>query len=138
MTPSQAIKLNCRFCLSGGRMIPKCESKHCSFNRKGLSSLDRIRCGCHECAANHRPDECKGQIVGIQKTMLAEVMGVSADQAICPLYPYRLGKNPNRSISAEHLKAFRFTPQQGLPEKKETFSESQRTEHKAEAEIEAN
>ena len=90
--------------------------------------MERILCGCRECAADHKPEECNGKLVGVQRKILAEVMGVSVEEAICPLHPFRLGKNPNRSWKPsedqkktiiERTRAYRL-------KKKETFSEVER------------
>jgi len=97
MTPAKAIRLNCRFCNGGARAFPKCASRICALNNKGLSTLKRIKRYCVDCAAGHKPEECNGQLIGTQRKMLAEIMGVSVEEAICPLLPFRFGKNPNKS-----------------------------------------
>jgi len=99
MTPSKAIKINCRFCFGGTPKVQRCESK-CSFNRKDLPTLKRIQAGCLECSADHQPELCTGQLIGTQRRILAEVLGVSVEQAICPLHPFRLGKNPKLASAA--------------------------------------
>ena len=67
------------------------------MNNKKLSALERIKRYCVECAADNKPEECKGRLIGTQKIMLAEIMGVSLEAAICPLLSFRFGKNPNKS-----------------------------------------
>ena len=122
ITPKMAIRLNCRFCQGGVQVLPECQN-HCSINGQG-SILSRIKNNCKECAADHKPEECNGQLIGTQREILAEVMGVTLEQAICPLHPFRFGKNPNlrRELSeaerkqvAERGRGYRF-------QKKEAFS----------------
>jgi hypothetical protein len=107
MTPSKAIKINCRFCHGGARSFPKCTSEYCSFNRRDLKVMERIRRGCRECAADHAPEQCNGSLLGVQRKILAELLRVSVEAAICPLHPFRLGKNVHlrRSMSEEQKKS---------------------------------
>jgi len=74
--------------------------------------MERIRKYCVECSADHKPGECTGELLGAQKRMLAELLEVTEDQAICPMHRYRMGKNPKRVNcgNAAHLKRFRFAP----------------------------
>lgn len=115
MTLKSAIRLNCRFCQGGVQTLSKCHSRHCSLNKPG-TPIERIKAYCQECATDHRPEDCKGVLIGVQRKILAEVMGVSEQEAICPCLPFKLGKNPNKSRegSAARLSRFRFTPQQAV------------------------
>ena len=119
-TPKKALILNCRFCHGGTRNVPKCESTICSFNRVDYPILDRIKEGCYECAANHKPEECTGRLIGTQAKMLSELLGVPENEAICPLWPYRMGNNPKmaRKGTADRLRPFQFTPQSATSDKK--------------------
>ena len=123
MTPAKAIRLNCRFCNGGARAFPKCESRTCALNNKKLSALERIKRYCVECAAGHKPEECNGVLLGTQRKILADLLGVPAERVVCPLLPYRMGKNQNlrwkRSEEQKNLLVERT--RQGRLEKKEAL-----------------
>ena len=137
ITPSRAIKIECGVCRRGQW---SCQSKHCALRKAG-PILRRIKQHCRDCT-DRRVEECTGQIIGTQARAYHSLYGIPLidGKAECPLFPFRYGKNPNlrRQLSeterkqlAERLKKARF-------QKKETFPEAERVEHRAEAEIGAN
>lgn len=85
MTPTKAIKQECRFCNN----VPKsiiCDSKHCQLNNRELSTLRRIKAHCMECVPEKTlaaVRECSGKVFG-------------ADPHTCFLHIYREGHNPKR------------------------------------------
>ncbi len=120
ITPRRAIKITCRIC--SGSSEP-CQSPHCALNRHG-TSLWQIKRHCVNCAPDHKVDECTGRIVGAQAEMHiaagCEKVQDAPLVAMCPLFPYRHGKNPNRSAanrrrrSADTLQGYRFQKKQPL------------------------
>lgn len=82
MTPSKAIKIECKYCKNGNHF--KCESQECKLNDKKLSALKKIKAHCKTCipSQDYRDvKKCDGKVLG-------------PEPHICPLLPYRLGKNP--------------------------------------------
>jgi len=128
MTPTRAIKINCRFSHGGIRTVSTCKSKYCLSNRMDLSVMERIRRGCWECAADHKPEECKGVLLGTQRKILTDLLDVPAEQAVCPLLPYRMGKNQNlrRVLSEDQRKAFAERARAYRFQKKEPLSSAER------------
>ena len=88
LTPSKAIRKECRWCKGGGRW--KCESKVCYLNKPGLSALKRIKLQCVECCGG-----VKAEVAGCTGQLLRE----NGNRENCWLHPYRLGKNPYRKKS---------------------------------------
>ncbi len=87
MTPSQAIRTECRRC-RGGQLF-RCESKSCSLNRPGRPR-PKIKAHCRECNGDDHPEDCTGRLL---------------DGTTCNLYESRVGKNPHakkRTLSPEH------------------------------------
>ena len=121
ITPSKAIRIECAVCRRDRR---PCTSMDCTLNSAG-KPLQWIKEHCHECATDHQPEYCAGELVGVQRQILAAVMGVSLEDAICPLHPYRMGKNPKMS-AASSRRALPPALQSAQFKKKETFSEGPR------------
>ena len=92
LKPRKALAMNCRFCF-GTATGQGCGSTVCSFNAKVLT-LQRIKAGCRECAGDHDPESCTGQLAGWQRRIMADLLGVPVDEVVCPLHPYRMGKDP--------------------------------------------
>ncbi len=135
MTPSSAIKIECAVCR---RDRGPCTSKHCALKLAG-TSLERIKAHCRDCAPDHRPEACTGQIIGTQAKALNSLYGIPLvdGKAECPLFPFRFGKNQNihrtlsedqKKVNVARLQTYRFR-------KNAAFSPSQRTEHGAGAGI---
>ena len=101
MTPKRAISITCRVC-NGGK---PCHDTKCALNNTALSHILRIKAHCQECATDNTVSECTGKIIGAQAKMQREL---GAESDICPLFPFRYGKNPRRSrkLSEEEKKAF--------------------------------
>jgi hypothetical protein len=88
LTPSQAIKQACRYCLNTSKISGStgCNSSSCALNSATLTSLKRIKKNCIDCVPEQNiygVKVCKGQVL-------------NPEQHRCPLYPYRLGHNPAR------------------------------------------
>jgi hypothetical protein len=98
MTPSKAIKTECRACKNGH--IYDCTSDACKLNDRTLSPLKRIKAHCISCV----PEQ---NIYGVKKCT-----GRLLNGNICPLHPYREGHNPKRKgiSNPKELKGFRKTP----------------------------
>lgn len=100
ITPLRGIKITCRIC--GGS---PCESKHCVLWRTDIPIMQKIKQHCIDCAPDHNVDECTGRVIGSQAQMHLAAgcekgpEGRYGITAICPLCPYRHGKNPNRGIA---------------------------------------
>ncbi len=68
--------------------------------------MERIKQHCVNCAPDHKVDECNGHIIGAQARMHMAAGcargpdGAYGVTAICPIFPYRFGKNPNRQAAA--------------------------------------
>jgi hypothetical protein len=114
MTPARAIKIECGVCR---RDRGPCTSKHCALNQAG-KSLERIKEHCRSCSPDHRTEECTGQIIGTQAVAYNSLYGIPLEdgKAVCPTYPFRYGKNPDRKKRAfpEHLKPFLFTAKRAV------------------------
>lgn len=81
MTPSKAIKLECRFCM--GNVRKSCESKVCNLNNKSLSLLKRIKSHCLDCVeTKSEVKHCTGKLLFVER--------------LCYLHLYRDGHNPKR------------------------------------------
>jgi len=87
MTPKiqEAINLHCRHCMQSTTFnIKDCVSKVCILNLRDVSDFRRVRNYCASCAADNKPEECTGEALGAGKYF---------KNSLCPLFPYRLGRN---------------------------------------------
>lgn len=95
ITPTRAIKDECRFCKNGNRF--DCESEVCNLNGKTLSALKRIRAHCLTCVGvPSAAKDCSGDVV-------------YPDPHKCHLWAYRFGHDPGRKgckAVFSHLVAF--------------------------------
>ena len=80
MTPSKAIKLECKWC---GVKNVGCGSEICKLNNTSLSSLKRIKVHCLDCV------ETRQEVKGCPGQLLHE-------DRLCFLHQYRFGHNPKR------------------------------------------
>lgn len=83
MTPSKAIKIECRRCMNT-EAFKGCASSLCRLNDLLLTKLKRIKTHCISCV----PEQ---SIRGVRECTGGLLNGVT-----CPLHPYREGKNPKR------------------------------------------
>jgi len=86
MTPRKAIKQECCFCMNTP-VFHGCSSETCQLNNTELSNLQKIKAHCIDCVPEHNVKGvrgCTGKVT-------------SPTPHICPLHPYRLGKNPKRA-----------------------------------------
>ena len=82
ITPSKAIKLECKSCLCGVKSV-RCGSQICKLNNKSLSPLKRIKAHCLDCVETRQEvKNCTGKLL--------------FEDRLCYLHPYRLGHNPKR------------------------------------------
>lgn len=94
MTPTKAIKLECKCCMGDVRGA-KCESEICKLNDKLLSPLKRIRAHCLDCVETRQEiKDCTGKLL--------------FENRLCFLHPYRLGHNPKRKGIGNRLGNPRF------------------------------
>ena len=92
MTPLKAIRRHCLYCMGGSyQLVRECPAVNCPLyplrsgrGVKGVRSLKQIRRMCLDCVAGS-PSEVKA------------CKGAFLDGEVCPLHPYRLGRNPNRA-----------------------------------------
>lgn len=99
LTPSEAIKQECRYCMNFQKI--KCESEICKLRNKNLTPLRRIKEHCLECHPDH----------STQGARSCDGIVLYPEYHICPLHIYRLGKNPylKGAKSVEHLKEYQFS-----------------------------
>ena len=82
MTPSKAIKLECKSCMGGAKSF-KCKSEICKLNDKSLSHLKRIKAHCLDCVETRQEvKDCTGKLL--------------SEDRPCFLHLYRFGHNPKR------------------------------------------
>ncbi len=82
ITPSKAIKLECKWCMGNVRSF-KCDSDICKLNNKSLSPLKRIKSHCLDCVETRQEvKDCTGKLL--------------SENRLCYLHPYRMGTNPKR------------------------------------------
>ena len=82
ITPSRAIKLECKWCMGGTRGM-KCDSEICKLNNKSLTPLKRIKLHCLDCIETRQEvKDCTGKLL--------------SENRLCYLHPYRMGTNPKR------------------------------------------
>jgi len=82
ITPSKAIKLECKSCM-GGVKSARCGSQICKLNNKSLSHLKRIKAHCLDCVETRQEvKDCTGKLL--------------FEDRLCYLHPYRHGHNPKR------------------------------------------
>lgn len=103
MTPSKAIRLECKWCTGSIRGI-SCYSKICKLNNKSFSSaslstgspLRRIKLHCLDCVETRQEvKDCTGKLL--------------SEDRLCNLHQYRFGHNPKRKGMGS-AKNFRKTP----------------------------
>lgn len=82
MTPSKAIKIECKTCLNSSKEIYCIEA--CNLNDLSLSPIKRIRAHCISCVSEQNIKAVRA------------CSGVLGNGKACPLYPYREGHNPKR------------------------------------------
>jgi len=82
ITPSKAIKLECKWCMGSAKSFT-CDSQICELNNRTLSHLKRIKLHCLDCV------EIRREIKDCTVKLLSE-------DRLCYLHPYRLGHNPKR------------------------------------------
>lgn len=82
MTPTKAIKLECRWCKSSVKSFT-CDSWICKLIDKSLTPLKRIKSHCLDCLESKQEvKNCTG--------------GLLFEDRLCYLHPYRLGHNPKQ------------------------------------------
>ena len=91
MTPSKAIRLECKWCTGSIRGI-SCYSKICKLNNKSsvqgiqgqaLSPLRRIKLHCMDCVETRQEvRDCTGKLL--------------SEDRLCNLHQYRFGHNPKQ------------------------------------------
>ena len=82
MTPSKAIKLECKWCMGNVRSF-KCDSQICKLNNRTLSHLKRIKLHCLDCVETRQEvKDCTGKLL--------------SEDRPCFLHLYRFGHNPKR------------------------------------------
>ena len=82
ITPSKAIKLECKWCMGGTRGM-NCDSEICKLNNKSLLPLKRIKSHCLDCVETRQEvKDCTGKLL--------------SENRLCYLHPYRMGTNPKR------------------------------------------
>jgi len=87
LTPTKAIKQECRYCMNFQRI--RCASEICKLNlnhHKELTPLKRIKAHCIDCIPEQSTrgvTKCDGWVL-------------NPEPHACPLHPYRLGHNPRR------------------------------------------
>lgn len=85
MTPKQSVLTECKYC-NNTINFHGCSSELCQLNNTDLPHVKRIKEHCLNCVPEqsvYAVKECDGKIS-------------SPEPHICPLHPYRLGKNPKR------------------------------------------
>jgi len=85
ITPTQAIKSECRYC-GQTKNFHGCASTVYKLNDMSLTPVKRIKAHCLTCV----PEQ---SIFGVKR---CDGRGGILKPRMCPLYPYRMGKNPNR------------------------------------------
>ena len=88
LTPAQAIKQECRHCMNSS-VYKGCTSGTCKLNDKTIPHTRRIKAHCLTCI----PEQ---SIHGLKKCAASVI---SPELHLCPLHPYRLGKNPYRQAA---------------------------------------
>ena len=84
LSPTQAIKQECRWCMNYQRI--KCNSEICQLKNMRLPALKRIKANCLTC--------CSEQSIQGVRDCTGEVL--YPEPHICYIHPFRLGSNPNR------------------------------------------
>ncbi|OHB35069.1 MAG: hypothetical protein A2Y08_02740 [Planctomycetes bacterium GWA2_40_7] len=97
ITPSKAIKLECKGCMGSMKSF-KCDSQICKLNNKSLSPLKRIKAHCLDCVETRQEvKDCTGKLL--------------FEDRVCYLHPYRLGKNPKSAGKGNpNIAKFGFKP----------------------------
>jgi len=105
LPPSAARKAECRNCLNTDRLMNPCESRVCELNKTGKSILKRIKAHCISCVPEqtiYGVKACTGQVI-------------NPTPHICPLWSFRLGRNPvlqGRKGNSEALRRYREMKEQ--------------------------
>ena len=103
LTPRQAIQKECRWC--AGNTPDNCNTTICQLSDlfEHPSSLQRIKAHCLMCAAqdlHETPQQavkaCKGDLLRENGNQKRWTLPDGTTRGACFLYPYRLGKNPER------------------------------------------
>lgn len=82
ITPSKAIKLECKWCMGGIKSV-SCGSEICKLNDTSLLSLKRIKAHCLDCVETRQEvRDCTGKLL--------------SENRLCYLHQYRDGHNPKR------------------------------------------
>ncbi len=94
LTPKEAIKQECRYCLNAAKLPGPvgCDNESCNLNKTELSLLKRIKTHCIECIPEQSSQgvrRCDGKVL-------------NPEPHVCPLHPYRLGHNPARAGIGRH------------------------------------
>lgn len=80
MTPSKAIRLECKWCM-GGRKTYRCDRDICKLNNKTLSPLKRIKAHCLDCVETRQKiKDCTGKLL--------------FEDRLCYLHIFKFGRNP--------------------------------------------
>ena len=105
MTPAQAIRRECRFCINAAQS--NCTTTVCKLHPsvfKCRSSVKRIRTQCLECAARDIGEtphkavaSCNGRLLRENGNEVRWTDSDGKERGVCFLHPYRLGKNPSRT-----------------------------------------
>lgn len=87
MSPKVAIKTHCRACYSDSRIFVSCDFTECALHKRadvGLAtSVKRIRLFCRQCVTH--------------ENLIRGCDGKTTNMGDCPLHPFRMAKNPNRT-----------------------------------------
>ena len=104
MTPAEAIRKECKYCMNEERFNPAiCGSKECKLRDKSIiSPLRRIKAHCLDCADSYENVKaCDGLLLPSEK---------------CHLHAYRFGTNPQlkRQLTNEQKEKLRERGRQAL------------------------
>lgn len=103
MTPKKAIHNECCWCMNTQR-FNGCSSDVCKLNYISMTYVQRIKANCLTCCPEQSifgVQGCDGKISNFNQGR------------ICPLHPFRLGKNPSRVAAGkmaltDKLASFQF------------------------------
>ena len=94
MTPSKAIRAECRICMNSEVLRRDCNTT-CKLKDLSLTALQRIKAHCLDCIPEH-------SLKGVQVCS-----GILLNGKTCPLHPYRHGHNPKRQGIGNKNAAFK-------------------------------
>ena len=113
MTPAEAIKRECRWCI--GAVQANCTTVVCKLHPavfKCRSSVKRIRAHCLDCAAqdiNETKYEavatCNGRLLRENGNTVRWTDPDGVERGVCFLHAYRFGKNPSRRKMSPETRA---------------------------------